>query len=528
MPLILKSTVAGSSFTGTASLATLAYSASNAVSAETASFAFTASYLSGSVESASFASTASFAYTASYLSGSIESASYAATASLAYTASYLSGSVETASFAFTASYLSGSIESASYAATASLAYTASYLSGSVETASFAFTASYLSGSIESASYAATASYALTASYLSGSVESFPFTGSAAISGTLDVNPSPSGDDVNYIGSTAGTIATIGKGLSAQFIGAGNNILLGTFNDKTDRGYTNTFPKFVVAAGVNDSFRKNVIDYRIGGAGANDILLLGNQDDAQAFIGKEFTFKRSGSLAGKLTVEEPVEVDIKGKTAISGALGILGAITASADISASAFVSVNRLQVATQLSASFISASTVVGDFWGTTPRLSGSFSGSFNGDFNGTVNDLGLIKTGSEGLAQSYTGSLNILGNIAVTGTASFQSVTASSVIVDQNTLTVYANSSVGLNTAGYVAADTASLSSSGSLLYDVTAVRWESDKNFYAPAISASTAVYIGDGTADETFRLRASGSALYVEIFDGTNWASMGYFVR
>jgi hypothetical protein len=63
-------------------------SASFATTSLTASFALTASYFSGSIESSSYAITASHALTASYFSGSIESSSYAITASHALTASY--------------------------------------------------------------------------------------------------------------------------------------------------------------------------------------------------------------------------------------------------------------------------------------------------------------------------------------------------------------------------------------------------------------------------------------------------------
>ena len=58
-----------------------ATSASYALNATSASFASTASFLLGSVESASFASTASYALTAQTLLGTVVSASYALTAS---------------------------------------------------------------------------------------------------------------------------------------------------------------------------------------------------------------------------------------------------------------------------------------------------------------------------------------------------------------------------------------------------------------------------------------------------------------
>ena len=148
----------------TASYASFAETASVAEKAQTASF-ITASNVIGIVESASFA------LTASYLSGSSETSSYALTASYvenALTASFITGSdvvgvVESASFALTASYLDG------ISATASLALTASYVENA-QSASF-ITGSDVKGIVESASFALTASYienAQSASFITGS------------------------------------------------------------------------------------------------------------------------------------------------------------------------------------------------------------------------------------------------------------------------------------------------------------------------------------------------------------------------
>lgn len=63
------------------------------------------------------------------------------------------------------------------------------------------------------------------------------------------------------------------------------------------------------------------------------------------------------------------------------------------------------------------------------------------------------------------TGSMNLLGNLSVIGTASFILVTASQVLVEQNTITVFGDSQGSvLPTAGYVAADTSSTYVSGAL----------------------------------------------------------------
>ena len=125
----------------------------------TASLALTASYLSGSIDSASYSA---FAVTASYAINfnPQATASYALKAELAVTASH----------AVTASYAS----KANLATTSSNALTASYVENAQSasfvlntiSASYAQTASVLLGSVISSSYALTSSFATTASYAS--------------------------------------------------------------------------------------------------------------------------------------------------------------------------------------------------------------------------------------------------------------------------------------------------------------------------------------------------------------------------
>lgn len=120
--------------------------------AESASWAGTASYFVGFIESASYAH---FSETASFLLGVIESASYARTA----TSSSYSISSSFSRFAATASYLLGSVSyaiSCSWAALAGHAITA-------DTASYALFAvsSSVAQSSTSASYAVSAGYATT-------------------------------------------------------------------------------------------------------------------------------------------------------------------------------------------------------------------------------------------------------------------------------------------------------------------------------------------------------------------------------
>lgn len=162
---------------GTASYAISASRASSSINTLSSSVSLTASFVLGTIESASFAQTASYllgfvtsasnALTASYslLSALSTTSSYSVSSSAAATASYLLGFVESASFATTASFAVSSSRSvtSSFAVSSSRSVTASYVLGNTDSASYAFTASFLLGSIESASYALTASNARTAS-----------------------------------------------------------------------------------------------------------------------------------------------------------------------------------------------------------------------------------------------------------------------------------------------------------------------------------------------------------------------------
>jgi hypothetical protein len=224
--LIVNEGITGS-LLGTASYATQALSSSYALTASYASnIPLTASYALNAL-SASYASTASYvqnAQTASYVT-TAQTASYvlnAISSSYALTASYASNVPETASYALnalsasyalTASYAISTSQaiSSSYALTASyvvLSQTASYVT-LAQTASYvtlAQTASYIQNA-QTASYvlnAVSSSFATTASYASTYAPVFPYTGSAIISGSLEV-PQISG--LNTSGANLSIIST---------------------------------------------------------------------------------------------------------------------------------------------------------------------------------------------------------------------------------------------------------------------------------------------------------------------------------
>jgi hypothetical protein len=228
--------------------------ATNAATAQTASFfggsissAVSASYASSST-SASFATNAVTAQTASFFSGTVTSASYALNA----------GNTQTASFATnagSASYAlnSGNTITASFATNTN---SASYAlnAGNTQTASFAINAGSASyalnaGNTQSSSFAATASSAdnflvrgtLTAqtivvqtitssvNFVTGSTRfgtiasnTHVFTGSVSISGSLTVQGAISGS--NITGSLLGTASFATNTLSSSYaLNAGNTI-----------------------------------------------------------------------------------------------------------------------------------------------------------------------------------------------------------------------------------------------------------------------------------------------------------------
>jgi hypothetical protein len=133
----------------------------------------------------------------------------------------------------------------------------------------------------------------------------------------------------------------------------------------------------------------------------------------------------------------------------------------------------------------IEASSITGSFTGSfsgtaSVAISSSFSTTAsyasNSAFLDNKDAAYFINTGSTNVSQSITGSLTITQNLTVLGSSSFVYVTASQVLVDQNTLTVYANG-LALPTAGYIVADTSSNYSSSAFLYNIVDEKWSLDR---------------------------------------------------
>jgi hypothetical protein len=102
-----------------------------------------------------------------------------------------------------------------------------------------------------------------------------------------------------------------------------------------------------------------------------------------------------------------------------------------------------------------------------TGSLVGTASFVATASFAQTASSVGTLRQAVE-----ITGSIRVLGDLDVRGTASFLSVTASNVLLSQNTITAYALSGSIFN-AGFVAADSSSQSNSGSLLYNINTREW-------------------------------------------------------
>jgi hypothetical protein len=269
----------------------------------TASFAQTASYYGGSIVSASYASTASyvlsasFALTASHYGGSVTSASYASTASYVLSASFSStASIATqalsASYALTASVATQAL-SASYSMTASVATQAL-------SASYALTASYVLQTV-SASYALTSSQALSASY-APSTPTFPFTGSATITGSLNVIGS-------ITGSLQGTASfALRTSLSSSLLGFGDTSsqLTGsnTLTTEVNASYTRIYVKSPNLGGYTYLYSDNSVSV----IESNKLFVINGQSTSGLYLrsdpgGPVITYSGAGSSGFSTRLEK---------------------------------------------------------------------------------------------------------------------------------------------------------------------------------------------------------------------------------
>ena len=438
--------------------------------------------------------TGSLEGTASYASSSLSS-SYAATASV------LLGSVESASYAFTASYLEPG-------ATSSYALTASFLLGSIATASFALTASYIDADNISSSVivpGVTSSKNLFARQtintdllLKGKIEQ-SFANDNIIIGknagellTQSITPFRNFENV-FIGVEAGWNALSGSGNIAlgkrsiyNATNASNNIVIGT---DALSSQTNQLIRGNIAIGSRAM--QNTIS---GSMMENNSIAIGNNALRNATLPLEIIAIGTGAGASGIdgapltNNDQSIYIGSQARP-LSGSNGIFEIV-----IGGNAR---GRGPLTTTIGSPGTTTHTYLEGM--VTASL---FSGSFIGNLNGTVTTASYfekaITTGSLNAQQGITGSLTITQNLTVLGSSSFVFVTASQVLIDQNTLTVFANG-LALPSAGYIVADTSSAYSSSAFLYNVVDEIWTLDRPLSA-SLQGSSYGYTHIQTASST----------------------------
>lgn len=146
-----------------------------------------------------------------------------------------------------------------------------------------------------------------------------------------------------------------------------------------------------------------------------------------------------------------------------------------------------------------------------------------------------FITTGSVDNQQTISGSLTITQNLTVLGSASIAYVTASSTVVDQNTITVKASGS-GLPTAGLVVADTASQYSGSSFLYNIVDAIWSLNAPLSASVIGTASWAQSASIATSSSYALSSSYaisasytvSSSYAETTTSSSFASTASFVN
>jgi hypothetical protein len=170
---------------------------------------------------------------------------------------------------------------------------------------------------------------------------------------------------------------------------------------------------------------------------------------------------------------------------------------------------------TATSASFASTSSLAQT--ALTASVAATASYTVTASYSATASNATLlagkdvaqfITTGSTDTTQYITGSIRVTQNLDVLGTASFQYVTASQTVVDQNTIIVYASSS-GLPTAGLVAADTSSQYSGSSFLYNIVDAIWTLDAPLSASLTGTASWANTASNAISSSYTVTASYSA-------------------
>jgi len=437
--------------------------ATNAATAQTASFfggsissAVSASYASSST-SASFATNAVTAQTASFFSGTVTSASYALNAGNTQTASFATNA-NSASYALNAgNTISASFatntNSASYALNAGNAQSASF-ANNAGSASYALNA----GNAQSSSFAATASSAdnftvrgtLTAQtivvqtitsstdFITGSTRfgtlasnTHVFTGSVSISGSLTVQGAISGS--NITGSLLGTASYANNALSSSYaVNSGNTISASFSTNAGSSSYAlnagNTISaSFTTNAGsasyalnagnsITASFATNAnsASYALNAGNAqsasfatnaaNAFIQNGNSFGAQALLGtndaQNLAFETNGTI--RMTVDSNGNVGI-GTNVPTRSLDIRGAA---------------RIETASTTEFDFIGGGgNILRISCGATIPFIGTLTNAPLGFFTGATERARIDANGNFGIGTTAPSArLDVSGSTVITG----------------------------------------------------------------------------------------------------------------
>jgi hypothetical protein len=463
---------------------------------------------------ASFTISSSQAISASYLIGFPETSSYAETASYAVTASFL----EFSTSSVTVLNLTGSLTvSGTLDVTGSTSIT-----GSLEVSDYIAT-SQLSASFVSASTVRATSF--TGSY-TGSLRG-EFTGSGRFSGSFtgSARGEFSGSGANLFDISASAIVGLNLArISSGSVTASVSPVEGFVVEAIRSTITGSL---TVTGTVSGSFSGSGANlYDISASAINGLDLGGlasgsvtaSVDSTNGFIVKS---AESGSIfTGSIEVTDGFFIGSgAGLTDVPPGNKLeSGSVTASIyyHTSGSSSFQVNATVVATgSIYAGYESGSGLTSgtNIFGTASWASNSIL--FNGRGLGS-----FINTGSTNSTQAITGSLVITQNLTVQGSSSFTYVTASQILIDQNTLTVFGSGST-LPTAGYKVADTSSWDGTGSfldessLLYNLVTNEWT-----FANSLIVSGNLQVSHSVTASAFVGRLEGTASYVSgsSVDGT----------
>jgi hypothetical protein len=384
---------------------------------------------------------ASYALTASYVEGIVNSFPYTGSAqitgSLAVTGSIAStegftGSLQgnattstTASYALTASYLEGLVDPFPYTGSAAITGSLTVTGSTISTQGF-------TGSLQgTASFAISASYAQTASYLPnpivsgsiGPVDSIYFNTSSAVSvnvaeiawnpldGTFDMGLLNNvtlqvGQEMHFYGKATGAIS---NGDAVMFAGSqGDHILI----SKAAQATINTNPEYFIGV-ATQAFNNNDFGY---------VTVLGKVRGLNTLAytqGAVLYFDSEGSTAGALTATKPVapnaKIEVAAVVRVHANQGIL-------EVRPHVMPKLEDIQDVGITNASFGDLLVRNNDTWRNTKQLSGSYglTGSLNAtSFTGSLSGNASTATSASYalVADSLTpGDKTINGDLTITG----------------------------------------------------------------------------------------------------------------